>query len=327
MQRALEEVGPHLFCMSDGETGSRWSWIMATAEKFRAHPDVELVHDGDYLSYQTAPLFRVEEGKKLDPDSIYLGYKVAYERSYPQFKVLRDRAGLPDLRFQIGIPSPLDECVSFENGIEDRDLIGAFAAATIREINEIVEAHGSTEGIVFQFETVVALVAVASAPPEAREGVIKGMSELVYGIVNGAPEGTHFGMHLCLGDFNHEAFISIEDVSPWVALANALAANWPAGRTLEYIHAPFAAAVDPPPDDEKFFAPVADLSLPDGVRFFAGFVHEDLSTEENAKNLARIESFYGREVGGCAAACGLARVGDEKGWGSMAKTRELIESS
>lgn len=65
---------------------------------------------------------------------------------------------------------------------------------------------------------------------------------------------------------NHRAYGRLTDVGPLVALTNAVTARWPPGRLLEFVHAPFAAADDPPPLTESFYAPLAGLSLPAGTR-------------------------------------------------------------
>jgi len=57
-----------------------------------------------------------------------------------------------------------------------------------------------------------------------------------------APAGARFGIHLCLGDMITEPLASMPDNQSGVLLANAIAKAWPAGRSLEFVHAPFAAA-------------------------------------------------------------------------------------
>ena len=328
MQRALEELGPHLRRLSDGETGSRQFWVMPILETFRAHPDAEITRDGDNTSYEDTALFKVRDGHELRPESINLGYHAAFRRSHPQFLVLRERYGRPDLPFQVGIPNPVDLAgYGFgEEGFRDAGLIGAFVAATLNEIGAIL-AEVDTSDVVFQLENVAALVAVAQTPLEARAAVAEQLASQITALIAASPEGTRWGMHLCMGDFNHEAYMEIPDVSPWVQLANAITVAWPEGRTLDYIHAPFAAAAKPPPEEQAFYTAVEELRLPAGTRFVAGFIHEDLDHEHHRQLLDRIESLYGGEVD-VATACGLGRRPDQQqAWDAMAEARRLIESS
>ena len=161
MELALNRLAPHLDRMSDGETGDRHLWITPALEKFRANPDVEMVHDGDWSGYDNVAAWRVREGVTLDPENIRLHYALAFENSFPSFKVLRERFGRPDLRFQVGIPMPIDMAVyAFgEAAFADQTILEACNVATLRDIARI-HGQGGDE-VVFQLETVVALVAVA----------------------------------------------------------------------------------------------------------------------------------------------------------------------
>jgi hypothetical protein len=306
MELALEHLAPHLDRMTDGETGDRHLWITPGLDGFRANPDVEIVRDGDWSSYEDTARWRVKDGVTLDPDNIRLHYARSFEGSFPPFKVLRERYGRPDLRFQVGIPAPIDLAVDAfaEDAFADPSIIAACTAATAREINRIAPQGG--DDVVFQVETVVALVGVAQAPDEAQSAAADQMAAGLCELARRAPEGTRFGFHLCVGDFHHKAFGKMRDARPLVLLANAVAAAFPAGRVLEFVHAPFAAAVEPPIEDETFYEPLRDLRLPDDVRFIAGFLHESLDLGAHQELLARIESLTGREVD-VAAACGLGR--------------------
>ena len=108
-------------------------------------------------------------------------------------------------------------------------------------------------------------------------------------------------------------------------LANAIAAGFPEDKVLEYVHAPFAAAKEPPIEAEAFYEPLRDLELPDDTRFIAGFLHESLDTEAHRELLARIERLSGREVD-VAAACGLGRrASDEEAFEQMRETAALLQ--
>jgi hypothetical protein len=326
MELALTRLAPHLDRMTDGETGDRHLWITPAIEKFRAHPDVEIVHDGGWTDYDDLALFRVREGHTLHADTVRLPYALAFENSFPSFLVLRERFGRPDLRFQVGLPMPIDHALySFgEVVFADPSILEACTAATAGQIERIAAQGG--DDVVFQLETVVALVAVAQAPDEAQEGTAAQMAAGFVDLASRAPEGTRFGIHLCLGDFHHKAYGNMRDVRPLVLLANAIAAGWPSGRILEFVHAPFAAAAEPPIPDEAFYAPLSGLDLPPDTRFIAGFLHESLDTDAHRELLARIERLTGREVD-VAAACGLGRrATDEEAFDQMRETTALLET-
>ncbi len=168
-------------------------------------------------------------------------------------------------------------------------------------------------------------MAVAQAPDGQQQNVVGRMAGSVLDLAGRSPAGAHFGMHLCLGDFHHKAFGKMRDATPLVALANALGAGWPEGHRLDYVHAPFAAAAEPPIAEESFYEPLRDLRLPDGVRFIAGFLHETLDHQAHRELLARIERLAGREVD-VAAACGLGRrKTPEEAFEAMREAASLIQ--
>jgi hypothetical protein len=327
MTTALDRLAPHLDRLSDGETGDRSLWVAPAMEKFRADPDVELVHDGDWSDYDRVAQWRVRDGATLDPGNIRLHYALAFENSYPSFVVLRERYARPDLRFQVGIPAPLDLAVySFgEVAFADATIMDACTAATAREIETIFVRAG--DDVVFQLETVVGLVAIAQAQGDEQPAVAARMAATLHDLAARVPAGARFGAHLCLGDFHHKAYGPMHDARPLVLLANALAAGWPDGRTLDYVHAPFAAASEPPIADERFYAPLAELDLPAATRFIAGFIHESLDLDAHGALLERIERLAGREVD-VAAACGLGRRPEpDQAWDAMSKAVALVTSA
>jgi hypothetical protein len=330
METALNSLAPYLDRMSDGETGDRSLWVTSGIDTFRANPDVEMLHDGGWTSYEDTGQWKVKDGATLNPDHILLHYRNAFERSYPAFKVMRERFDRPDLRFQVGIPMPADLAVYTFGAaaFDDLGLIIACAAATLREVAGIVEAADSSDDVVFQIETVLALVAAArETDPAKQDEIIQQFVQGMHALVGGAPEGTHWGIHLCLGDFHHTAYGNMTDSRALVQLSNALAGGWPEGRHLDYIHVPFAAASEPPVEDEAFYEPLRELDIPEDVPFVAGFQHEKLDHAAHKKFLDRIESRVGREVD-ISQACGLGRRDNpEEAFAAMKETVVLIEES
>lgn len=325
MDTAMKRLGPHLLRLSDGETGERNQWVLPTLDWLRANPDLELVRDDDYSDYEHGTRYQVRDGHTFDPANIQLNYHRSFQRSYPGFQVLRARHGLDDLNFQVGTPAPIDLAVNafgYEVASQDFDIARAFAAATLREIAAI--RADAADDVVFQIETVVSMVAVAQSPPEAQETVAQQMAGAIIDMVSHAPENTRFGAHLCLGDFHHKALAQMGSASPLVSLANTLAAMWPENQRLEYIHTPFAAAEQPGSLDAVWYEPLADLALPDDVRFVAGFVHEDLDIDQLREVHALVERHAGRQVD-VAATCGLGRrPSDDQAWDAMDKINALL---
>ena len=337
MDTAFKRLGPKLARMSDGETGDRSLWLLPTMAWMRANPDVERQESaipvrvvereteaGEDEKPKGGGFYRLREGSSLESDHIQMGYVFAFKQSYPAFKVLRERYEQPDVSFQVGIPSPLDLTrVAFGvDAMLEPSLTGPFTVATTDQITQILADAG--DDVIFQIETVGTLLAVAMSAPEDQPAVAEQMASELVRLVEQVPEGTRFGAHLCLGNFQHKASMQLSDARPLVLLANALAKHFPAGRQLEYIHAPLAAAALPPSLDEEWYAPLSELDLGD-VRFIAGFVHETLDIEQLTQLLATIERFAGCEVD-VSSTCGLGRLpSPDMAWDMMEKASELVD--
>jgi hypothetical protein len=245
MAMASELLGNRLRWLPDGETGDRFHWVVGIIEKLRAHPDLEVAKDGDWSDYDKTPRFRIRKGHTLRAASLDFGHVAAFEESYPIFQRRKAESGDPTLTFQAGIPGDLD-MAAFVLGpggaLRHRR---PFHEATVEEVRRIHAIGG--DDVVFQIEVPLELVFVARAPKPLRALVAKLMGRIIAKIAADAPAGTRFGVHLCLGDMNHKSLVDMRDMSPVVALANAIVASWPAGRQLEFMHAPFSGASQPPP--------------------------------------------------------------------------------
>lgn len=318
MALASEHLGEALRWVPDGETGERHHWIVHIVESMRRHPDLEIAREGDWSDYDRVPVFKVRRGHRLRADSLDFGHVAAFEQSRPAFERVR---GDRPLSFQVGIPGDLDMAF-FVLGPKGAPLHRrAFRGATLDEIRRI-HARGGDD-VVFQLEVPFELVAVARAPARLRPLAARVLGGGIARLAAESPAGARFGVHLCLGDMNHKALVDMADMSAVVALANAVAACWPDGRALEFVHAPFAGASQPPPRDDAYYAPLGRLRLPGRTRFVAGFAYEHQPLDEQAALLAVIERAYGARVD-VSAACGLGRRSVEDAVASMRRTRELV---
>ena len=320
MSTALDIVGPYLRSLPDGETGARRNWVISIVEGLRENPALEVRRDGDWSDYDKTPQLRIRNGHRLYGANLDFGHVEAVQDSYPEFQKLRSEHGNPELVFQQGVPGDFDLAM-FTLG-----MAGAlrhrrpFTESTLREVHGVRAISGP--GTIFQIEVPVELVLLAKAPPRVRPRLAKVLSRSITGLAAASPPGTRFAVHLCLGDMNNRAFGTMRDVSPLVLLANAITSTWPAGHPLEVLHAPFAAADNPATTTANFYEPLAELRLPAGVRFAAGFVHEaqQLGRQRQIRDL--IESRLAREVM-IAAACGLGRRDEPTGRANLERTAEL----
>lgn len=304
MSQALTELGPHLRYLPDGETGERDRWIVSMIETLRAHPDLRVRREGSWANYSDQLNFAVRRGHTLRGDRMDFGIVAAWQASWPVFSKLRDEAGRPDLAFQVGIPGDLDMAL-FSLGLTGPFRHRrAFTQTLARQIGEIVAGAG--DNVLFQIEVPAELVFVTKAPGPARPPLAHWLGGVVANLAAQAPAGTRFGVHLCLGDLGHQALGRLRDAGPLVLLGNAIAARWPSGRPLEYLHAPLAAGDEPPVSAPAFYRPLTGLKLPTQTRFVAGLLHEARDVDQLRPLLAQVDTALGRPAD-VAAACGLGR--------------------
>jgi hypothetical protein len=311
MTTALEHLEPTLLSLPDGENDTeqfptRHNWIQPEMLSIpdlpgavNCNPGAQMTgYDDVYWWRATGPLTAAD----FAPVVIL---QRAFAETYPAFCEVRDQFRLPGLRFQIGMPAALDLAVmSFhEAGLAPalHDPITEAKAAQVRAVH--AQAPGD---VVFQLETPwsVQMVATSEDPAKAAE-VAAG---LLVGLPQGCP-GTMWGVHLCDGDWFHQANTDPASALPLVLLANEIVAQWPTGPdapVLEYIHMPFAAAAKPPAMDAAWYQALGDLRLPEGCRLAAGFVHEALDLAANQTVLGLVEDAYGAQVT-IATSCGLGR--------------------
>jgi hypothetical protein len=322
MSTAMKILDGRLHSLPDGETGERRNWIISIVESLRSHPDLELAKQGDWSDYDKTPRLKVRKGRTLYGTNLDFGHVDAARTSLPVFEQIRSEFDRPALAYQSGVPGDLDLAMFTLGPVGALTNRRPFTEATLAEIQAVRKITG--DGTVFQIELPVELVLLAKAPARAMPALANRLAKGIINLARASPAGTHFGIHLCLGDMNNKAFGTMRDVTALVALSNAVVRGWPSTQPLDYIHAPFAAADQPATTDPGFYAPLADLNVPPGTRFAAGFAHEAQSLADQVRIRGMIEERTGRTLD-VSAACGLGRRSFEDGRRVLERTAELLD--
>ncbi|GLY82430.1 hypothetical protein [Actinoallomurus iriomotensis] len=322
MRSMLDWAGPHVRSITDGEVGDRYHWIVNLINGFSEHPDLVLVRKGDWTSFDDTPKYRVRRGHTLTADALDLRHDTDALAALPAFRKLRAERGRDDLSFQVGIPGDLDLSLftfgpagAFQHRAVFREVLG-------REMRRVHAEAG--DDVIFQIEVPVELIFVCRMPGPLRAAMAGFLAGGVARLAREAPAGARFGLHLCLGDLNHENLGKLSDARPFVQLANALVRRWPADRPLEYVHAPFTGGTDPAPTDRAFYAPLRDLKLGADTRFVAGLVQETSSESDLRHAVELADAAHGQPVD-VAASCGLARRSPEDAAANAELARRLCE--
>ncbi|KAA8888625.1 hypothetical protein F3087_16675 [Nocardia colli] len=306
MRAMLDSVGPQLRTLPTGETWRYEFYIRPIIEDLVAQGALESKRPGQWRTSRERTIYRPAGGRKLTGDMMDLGYFREAQEAVPVFNALRAERDLPGVTLQLGMATDFTMAFVALGPKGVRESKKAFTDATVRDIVAIRELAG--DDVVIQLEATAELLLMAKTQPLHRLldralGVGRGIAE----IAAASPPGTRFGVHLCLGSMNNKARATLRTIRPAVDLANSIARQWPADRTLTFVHAPFAAGDIPPSAKPKFYAPLADLALPAGTAFYAGMVHESPTEAEQLHTLHLVEHALGRPVDGVATACGLGR--------------------
>jgi hypothetical protein len=258
----------------DGETGPRAAWVGYERERLvRPHPDVETVAVTESPTgiprhaYET-PVFRIRDGVADLHWDAWPRIDEALE-SYRLFIALRQEGAIPEgVRFQVCLPFPSSALNGFkadfardypvaERGFEDlvrrelERLTGEIPAADLAIQWDVCYEVLDLEGV------------LAWTPDGAWERFAGPVSRLTRLI----PEDVLVGYHLCYGTFPEWPMYEARDMSLLVRMANHAVAE--SGRSVDWLH--LAGPRYLRSEDERFFAPLADLRAAD-TRVFLGIV-------------------------------------------------------
>ena len=317
MKQALDLLGPALFCLPDGEIGdktpafpkgNRIAWVVYALEKLTQDTSSWQVvkqplrshDDGMAVNYDSIQKLKPLHSPADMPHHVTLGYDDFFRRSYPIFQRLRQQQHLPNLKFQLGVPTGFAMGFAFANPITWLRYTNAFNTIIAREVNAALAL--ANDDVIVQLEVPPELYAAYKLPTPLMRLALRPILDLL----NKLTPGAQIGIHLCLGDFHNEALVHPKTLDKMVAFSNRLVEAWPQQHQLVYVHYPFAEGTLPPTTDSRYYAPLTNIQLPASTRFVAGFVHEKRSLAEHRHIQDSIETARGQAVD-VASSCGLGR--------------------
>ncbi len=316
MSRALAQLSPYLFSLPDGEIGektelypkgNRAAWVMTVINactedtaNWRVVKQPTRAEDGFPADYDKVQKLKPKHSPAALFEHLRFGYDEYFKSSYETFKRLRADRKLPDLKFQVGVPTGLGITFTMMNPIDAIRYAGVFNQRIAFEVNEIIKMAG--DDVVIQVEVPGELAMAYQLPAFLIDLPVLSVRSLVKKFSPTA----QVGVHICLGDLNNKALVKASTLDKLVKFSNCLVEKWPQNHPPFYIHYPLAEAAAPPTLDRAFYAPLKQVKLPAGTRFIAGFVHEKLSGADHQKLLKTIEGLRGGTVD-IACSCGMGR--------------------
>ena len=316
---AAASIGPALTRIPDGETGARSKFItwqvpvLAKAEQFEVlplGPQSQWGADGQF----PPRIVRLKPGAEGTPHFPPTGYADVALDSYRVFKRLKREGRIaPDVRFQVGLPTPLGVLAVFMEPDAQRLAEPSYRRRMIEDIDRIT-AGIPHEELTMQWD-VPEEIAVWEGlntlhPDNPRQAVLERLVELM----DRVHPAVELGMHLCYGDISHKHWKE-PDLGVMAAFANAVTKALK--RKLDYVHMPI------PRDwtDAARFAGLRKFKLPPGTKIYLGLIH----ATDGAGGAARRIAAAGRHLKhfGVGTSCGLGRRDPGAIPGLMALHREV----
>jgi hypothetical protein len=316
-----EHVGDRTKRIPDGEVGERFYWIQF--QTFRLDETPGLVRVGEELPFRLRGIFDLRpfalDGTVPASDLRFpsLGYADAAIESYATFAELRESGAISaGVRFQVSIPTPVGVVGAFIVPADREAVETAYESALFAEVDRIAEAIPH-EDLAIQWDAAVEFgilegAEIGGVPVNAGwEGdLLSGVIERALRQIAAVPGDVQVGFHLCYGDIEEQHFIQPRDAGTLASVIRGIVAASP--RTVTWFHLP----VPIERDDAAYFAPLADLDLPEDTEIHLGLLHHEDGVEGAERRIAAAASVLDRF--GVGTECGFGR-------GPAQRTEPLLE--
>jgi hypothetical protein len=286
----------------DGEPGGRRCWISWQYPLLRASPYLRVAEEG--APRASAGFAKLCLGEGVTAETLRfgeLGYAREARASYQDFVRARERGEISrSVRFQICLPTPFAVVVAFTAPNAVSEIEPAYEAAMMRELQSIFEEIPHQD-LCLQWDVCVEMVIwdgqikYHGSFEASEESMIARLARISAPV----PADVELGFHLCYGDWEAKHFVEPKDGGRMVSLATALAKA--VKHPIAYIHMPVPIARD----DDAFFSPFRNLSLPKGTELFLGLVHGADGVAGAMRRAGTAKKFI--KDFGVAAECGLSR--------------------
>lgn len=159
MRRALEILDGRLISLPDGEIGektdefprrTRAAWVMVAINRLAEDPEhwqtlteEKRTEAGFPVDYESTRKLKAKLSPRRMTEHLRFGYDEFFKRSYPEFLKLRRERDLPELRFQMGVPTGLGIAFTAMRPLDALRYTSAFNARIAAEVNEAV-VHAET---------------------------------------------------------------------------------------------------------------------------------------------------------------------------------------
>ncbi|MGE3248585.1 MAG: hypothetical protein AB7F96_07410 [Beijerinckiaceae bacterium] len=304
---AGRKLGAYVQRIPDGETGERAGWLEWLEPNFAGNPALEATASkGDWRN-ATAPAanrdttwYRLKSAQAARgltfPEIGYARHAIA---SFEKFEQARSAGAVPPhVKFMIAIATPFCAVHRFGAEANKAEIEAAYEAGILAEVASIA-ATLPHERIAIQWDCAHDMQAYDGARDIWFEDRHRGIEDRLARLGDSVPASIELGYHFCYGSFGGKHFVEPRDTGAMVNLANAILPR--IGRPVAWLHMP----VPVERDDEAYFAPLAQLKLPEHTKLYLGLVH-DTDGEEGARRRMSAANRFAQGYG-IATECGFGR--------------------
>jgi hypothetical protein len=326
LRAAGELFGDMVFALPDGETGPRAAWVGFEREQLvRPNPDVDTVQTtasptGIPRHAHETPVFKIREGV----DELHFESWPRIDEaiaSYERFRELRDEGVIPDgLRFQIGLPFPSSALNGFKaDWAADYPVaVRAYYDLVERELARLTGEIPPSD-LAIQWDVCYEVLDIEGVISWMSDGAWERFADGVSALTHLIPEDVLVGYHFCYGTFPEWPMYEARDMGTIVKMANHAVEN--SGRKVDWLH--LAGPRYLRSEDEGFFEPLSELSVPD-TRPYLGIVLP-VDGEPGLKRRHATASKYLDDFG-VAMYCGFGRQPGQDGMETMREHRRVVAS-
>jgi hypothetical protein len=322
----VRELGPYLARIPDGETGSRNRWIWWQREMLQRHPALEPdtetppfeVRQWDGALIRTTDWLRFRPG--VDPATVAFdtGYAAAARESYTVFRRLRDAGEIPaGMRFQVCLPTPMASGYMYVSPSCLAAYLPAYERALLTALHDIVDAIPNRD-LSIQWDVCQEVLVFEHyfphSPPSYKTDIAAELARLG----DSVPDNVECGYHLCYGSPRDEHLVMPKDTAIMAEMTRGLLSRL--RRRVDFLHLP----VPKDRTDDAYFAPLAELSLPQETALYLGLIHFADGAGDHAR-IAAANKVAPRF--GVASECGWGRTDPARVPGLLAAHRQAISAA
>jgi hypothetical protein len=257
----------------DGETGRRINWFEFQVDVLARQPQLEGVGEAAVKDdgYAVFSRFRVRPGVEAEELELGpLGYAEDALASYAVLRGLKEDGTVPaHVRFQVSLPTAVAVTFAYMDAGSEAAFEAAYERHLLREIAAI-RSEIPDEELAIQWDVAVEIGMLEGVFPSYLRGDMLGeVTERLGRLGTAIPYPIELGFHLCYGNRGNEHWKEPDDTATMVAIANGVSRT--CQRTIDWIHMP----VPIERDDDAYFAPLRDLSLPARTELSLGLLHKE----------------------------------------------------